>query len=127
MSMSDINTGRRWLQLWLAGLCWVVIANLEYAWTLFVNPIHQAQGWSIAEIQVAFSIFIATETGLTPIEGYLVARLGPRPGPRLMVIFGAVLVGLAWVINASATSLTLLYVGAAISGPGAGAVYATCV
>src|SRR5579863_7759254 len=125
--MSGVVTGNRWLQLWLGVLCMVLIANLQYAWTLFVNPIHQAQGWSIAEIQVAFSIFIATETWLTPIEGYLVDQLGPRTGPRLMVIFGGVLVGIAWVINAYATSLTMLYVGAAVSGTGAGAIYATCV
>ena len=120
--MSTTARRNRWAQLWLGILCMVLIANLQYAWTLFVNPIHQAHGWSIAEIQVAFSIFIATETWLTPIEGYLVDWLGPRTGPRLMVIFGGLLVGLAWVVNAYATSLTLLYVGAAISGTGAGAV-----
>ena len=105
----------------------VLIANLQYAWTLFVNPMHQAHGWSIAEIQVAFSIFIATETWLTPIEGYIVDRMGPRSGPRTMIMFGGVLVGIAWVINAYANSLEMLYVGAAISGVGAGAIYATCV
>ena len=56
----------RWVQLWLGVLCMVLIANLQYAWTLFVDPMHQAHGWTIAEIQVAFSIFIATETWLTP-------------------------------------------------------------
>ena len=117
----------RWLQLWFGVLCMVLIANLQYAWTLFVNPMHQAHGWSIAEIQVAFSIFIATETWLTPIEGYIVDRLGPSTGPRLMVTFGGLLVGIAWVINAYATSLGVLYLGAAISGVGAGAIYATCV
>ena len=121
--MSDSGAGsgsNRWMQLWLGVLCMVLIANLQYAWTLFVNPMHQANGWSIAEIQVAFSIFIATETWLTPIEGYIVDRLGPRTGPR-------VLVGIAWVINAYAGSLEMLYLGAAISGTGAGAIYATCV
>jgi OFA family oxalate/formate antiporter-like MFS transporter len=128
--MSDNGAGsgaNRWVQLWLGVLCMVLIANLQYAWTLFVNPMHQANGWSIAEIQVAFSIFIATETWLTPIEGYIVDRLGPRTGPRLMITFGGVLVGIAWVINAYAGSLGMLYVGAAISGTGAGAIYATCV
>ena len=121
------NSPNRWVQLWLGVLCMVLIANLQYAWTLFVNPIHQAHGWSIAEIQVAFAIFIATETWLTPIEGYIVDHLGPRTGPRLMIMFGGVLVGVAWVINAYATSLDMLYVGAAVSGTGAGAIYATCV
>jgi len=125
--MSESNAGNRWLQLWLGVLCMVLIANLQYGWTLFVNPIHQAQGWSIAEIQVAFAIFIATETWLTPIEGYLVDHMGPRTGPRVMVTFGGVLVGIAWVINAYASSLTMLYIGAGVSGTGAGAIYATCV
>ena len=120
-------SGNRWVQLWFGVLCMVLIANLQYAWTLFVDPMHQAHGWSIAEIQIAFSIFIATETWLTPIEGYIVDRLGPRIGPRLMVTFGGVLVGVAWVINAYAGSIEMLYVGAAISGTGAGAIYATCV
>ncbi len=129
--MSDRRTATaptgRWVQLWLGVLCMVLIANLQYAWTLFVDPMHQAHGWTIAEIQIAFSIFIATETWLTPIEGYIVDRLGPAIGPRLMIVFGGVLVGVAWVINAYADSLAMLYVGAAISGTGAGAIYATCV
>ncbi|MGA9015945.1 MAG: oxalate/formate MFS antiporter [Acetobacteraceae bacterium] len=129
--MSGDRTGsggaNRWVQLWLGVLCMVLIANLQYAWTLFVNPMHQVHGWSIAEIQIAFSIFIATETWLTPIEGYIVDRLGGHTGPRLMITFGGVLVGIAWVINAYADSLTMLYLGAAISGTGAGAIYATCV
>src|SRR5262249_46431599 len=108
-------------------LCMVLIANLQYAWTLFVIPMQKTNGWDIAGIQVAFSIFIATETWLTPIEGYIVDRLGPRTGPRWMVTFGGVLVGIAWVINAYASSLAMLYAGAAISGTGAGAIYATCV
>jgi OFA family oxalate/formate antiporter-like MFS transporter len=105
----------------------VLIANLQYGWTLFVNPMNQAHGWSLGAIQVAFSIFIATETWLTPIEGWIVDYLGPRRGPPIMIGVGGLLVGLAWVINAYATSLTVLYVGAAISGTGAGAIYATCV
>ena len=128
MSYSTTNgSSNRWMHLWLGVLCMVLIANLQYAWTLFVNPMHQAHGWSIAEIQVAFSIFIATETWLTPIEGYIVDRMGPRSGPRAMIMFGGLLVGIAWVINAYANSLGMLYLGAAISGIGAGAVYATCV
>src|SRR5476651_1591945 len=117
----------RWSQLWLGVVCMVLIANLQYGWTLFVNPMHVARGWSVADIQLAFAIFIATETWLTPIEGWIVDYLGPRRGPPLMIAVGAVLVALAWVINAYATSLTMLYVGAAISGTGAGAIYATCV
>jgi MFS transporter, OFA family, oxalate/formate antiporter len=117
----------RWVQLWLGVLCMALIANLQYAWTLFVDPMHVAKGWSLAEIQWAFSIFIATETWLTPVAGSLVDRLGPRNGPGLTIGVGGLLVGIGWAINAYADSLTLLYIGAAVSGTGAGAIYATCV
>ena len=117
----------RWSQLWLGVVCMVLIANLQYGWTLFVNPMNKAHGWSLGAIQVAFSIFVATETWLTPIEGWIVDYLGPRRGPPIMVGLGGFLVAIAWVINSYADSLTMLYIGAAISGTGAGAIYATCV
>ncbi len=71
----------RWGQLVFGIICMVLIANLQYGWTLFVNPIDKAHGWSIASIQLAFSIFIALETWLTPIEGWIVDILGVRRGP----------------------------------------------
>ena len=105
----------------------VMIANLQYGWTLFVNPINKAHGWSIASIQFAFAVFIALETWLTPIQGWIVDILGPRHGPRMMVAFGGLMVAVGWVINSTADSLTMLYAGAVISGAGGGAVYATSV
>jgi len=130
--MSTVNTeatliGRppsyRWMQLFMGIVCMVMIANLQYGWTLFVNPIVDKYGWSRASVQVAFTIFVLTETWLVPIEGYLVDRFGPRP----VVLVGGLLCGIGWVINSAASSLTTLYVAAAISGVGAGAVYGTCV
>jgi MFS transporter, OFA family, oxalate/formate antiporter len=117
----------RWTQLILCILCMVLIANLQYGWTLFVNPINKAHGWSLASIQVAFSIFIALETWLTPIEGWIVDTLGPRNGPKLMVACGGILVALGWIINGYAQSLEMLYFGAVVGGMGGGAIYATCV
>jgi MFS transporter, OFA family, oxalate/formate antiporter len=117
----------RWLQLIIGIVCMVMVANLQYGWTLFVHPMNVAHGWAVADIQVAFGIFVALETWLTPIEGWIVDRIGPKNGPRLMIAFGGVMVAIAWIINAGAQSLPILYVGAALSGTGAGAVYATCV
>jgi OFA family oxalate/formate antiporter-like MFS transporter len=117
----------RWSQLIFGVICMVLIANLQYGWTLFVNPINKAHDWPIASIQLAFSIFIALETWLTPIQGWIVDTLGPRTGARVMVSFGGVMVAIGWIVNAYAGSLTMLYVGAVISGVGGGAVYATCV
>src|ERR1700710_325932 len=118
--------GTRWTILTCAILCMVMIANLQYGWTLFVNPIAAKHGWSIAAIQLAFSIFIALETWLTPIEGWIVDQLGVR-GSKIVVAFGGITVAIGWVINAYADTLTMLYIGAVIGGIGGGAVYATCV
>jgi OFA family oxalate/formate antiporter-like MFS transporter len=113
----------RYGQLITGIVCMVMIANLQYGWNLFVNPIAKLRHWSRAEIQVAFSIFVLTETWLVPVEAWFVDRFGPR----LVVMVGGVLVGLAWVIDSAAASLPVLYVAAVISGVGAGAVYGTCV
>src|SRR6266513_1260987 len=113
----------RWIQLFLGIICMVMIANLQYGWTLFVNPIADKFGWTRAAIQVAFTIFVLTETWLVPIEGYLVDRFGPRP----VVLAGGFLCGAGWIMNSFASSLPELYIAAAVSGIGAGAVYGTCV
>src|ERR1700761_1141612 len=129
MKSSEViaSPATRWTQLIVGIICLVLIANLQYGWTLFVNPINKVHGWSIAEIQLAFSIFIALETWLTPVEGWIVDALGARNGPRLMVAFGGIMVALGWIVNAYAQSLTALYAGAVIGGVGGGAIYATCV
>ena len=109
----------RWGQLIFGIICMVMIANLQYGWTLFVNPIDQKYHWGRAAIQVAFTIFVLTETWLVPLEGYLIDKFGPR----VMIAGSGVLVAIAWVINSVADSLFLLYVGAAIGGIGAGVIY----
>jgi OFA family oxalate/formate antiporter-like MFS transporter len=113
----------RWLQLAFGIACMVMIANLQYGWTLFVLPIDAKYHWGRAAIQVAFSIFVLTETWLVPVEGWFVDRFGPK----IVVLIGGILVGIAWGINAIADSLTILYIAAAIGGIGAGAVYGTCI
>ncbi len=113
------SEGTRWGQLIFGILCMVMIANLQYGWTLFVNPIDQKYHWGRAAIQVAFTIFVLTETWLVPIEGYLIDKFGPR----IMICGSGALVAIAWVINSMADSLFLLYLGAAVGGIGAGVIY----
>ncbi|HEU0218871.1 MAG TPA: oxalate/formate MFS antiporter [Stellaceae bacterium] len=112
-----------WLQLIAGIICMVMIANLQYGWTLFVNPIDARFHWGRPTIQVAFSIFVLTETWLVPIEGWFVDRFGPK----IVVLIGGILVGIAWVLNSLADSVGMLYLGAALGGIGAGAIYGTCV
>src|SRR6201993_914884 len=118
-----VSEATRWGQLIFGIICMVMIANLQYGWTLFVNPIDQKYHWGRPAIQVAFTIFVATETWLVPVEGWFVDRFGPR----IVVMFGGIVVALAWMLNSFASSLPMLYLGMLISGIGAGAVYGTCV
>jgi OFA family oxalate/formate antiporter-like MFS transporter len=113
----------RWFQLVIGILCMGLVANLQYAWTLFVNPMHLKTGWSLTAIQLSFSIFILVETWLVPIEGWMVDKLGPR----FVVMLGAVFAALGWLLDGYATTLEEIYLAAVISGIGAGCVYGTCV
>jgi OFA family oxalate/formate antiporter-like MFS transporter len=117
------SSGFRWLQLIMGIVCMAMIANLQYGWTLFVDPIDASHHWGRASIQLAFSIFVVTETWLVPIEAWFVDRYGPS----IVVMFGGVMIALAWVLNSYADSLGMLYAAAVIAGIGAGAVYGTCV
>src|SRR5437773_5021716 len=113
----------RWLQLSVGVVCMVMIANLQYGWTYFVNPMKEANNCALAAIQVAFSLFVLTETWLIPIEGWFVDKFGPKK----VVMVGGVIVAIGWTLNSLATSLPLFYVAAIVSGVGAGCVYGTCV
>jgi MFS transporter, OFA family, oxalate/formate antiporter len=119
MTQSPASAATRWGQLFFGIICMVMIANLQYGWTLFVGPIDDKYNWGRAAIQIAFTIFVLTETWLVPIEGYLIDKYGPR----IMISASGVLVAIAWIINSVADSLFLLYLGAAIGGIGAGVIY----
>ena len=123
VSSARASEATRWGQLVFGIVCMVMIANLQYGWTLFVNPIDQKYHWGRAAIQVAFTIFVLAETWLVPFEGYLIDKFGPK----VMVCGSGALVAIAWVINSMADSLFLLYVGAAIGGIGAGVIYGASV
>ena len=112
-----------WIQLIAGVVCMAMIANYQYGWTVFVNPIGAAHQWGAAAIQVSFTIFVLVETWLVPFEAALVDRYGPR----LMVMIGGFFAALAWVIDSRATTLTGLYIGGAVAGVGAGIVYGTCI
>jgi OFA family oxalate/formate antiporter-like MFS transporter len=122
MSTSE-KSPNRWLQLIFGIICMGLVANLQYAWTLFVSPLDAKNHWGLSAIQLSFSIFIVVETWLVPVEGWLVDKFGPRP----VIAGGAIFAALGWVIDAYATSLPELYVAAVIAGIGAGCVYGTCV
>lgn len=122
-SSKDEHPNFRWFQLGLGIVCMAMIANLQYGWTLFVDPIDSKFHWGRAAIQLAFTLFVLTETWLVPVEAWFVDKYGPR----VVVMFGGVMITIAWIVNSYADSLFLLYAGAVIGGIGAGCIYGTAV
>ena len=76
-------------------VCMAMIANLQYGWTLFVDPIDAKYHWGRAAIQLAFTLFVVTETWLVPVEAWFVDKYGPR----IVIMFGGVMIAIAWVLE----------------------------
>lgn len=111
---------KRWIQFGSAVIAMIMIANLQYSWTLFTAPLREThKGWTLAAVGYAFTIFIFLETWITPIEGWLIDRLGPR----LFLTAGGVLVGIGWTSMGFAHTIMQLYVFYGIAGIGAAFIY----
>jgi oxalate/formate antiporter len=110
----------RWVQLVFGLICMMAISSPQYVWTLFTKPISAKLGVSLAELQVTFSLLIVLQTFLSPLQGFLADRFGPK---RLLAV-GAVLTGASWVLAARAQSLLALYLTYGLfGGIGTGIVY----
>jgi MFS transporter, OFA family, oxalate/formate antiporter len=116
-------TVARWWMLLACVISMMAVANLQYAWTLFTLPLTQSLNAALSAVQIAFTLFVLTETWLVPFEGYLVDRVGARH----VIAVGGVLVGVSWIWSGMTHSLAGLYVAYALGGIGAGAVYGAAV
>ena len=110
-----MTVNNRWFQLVASLIAMIMIANLQYAWTLFVNPLQTGTGWKLSDIQVAFTLFILCQTWVQPLDGWLIDRLGPRG----FITAAGVLCGLGWAGMGYATSLPMLYGLYCLAGTGA--------
>jgi MFS transporter, OFA family, oxalate/formate antiporter len=114
-----VNINSRWFQLVASLIAMIMIANLQYAWTLFVQPLQTSTGWRLSDIQFAFTLFILFQTWVQPLDGWLIDRLGPR----WFISVAGLLCGLGWAGMGYATSLPMLYVLYCAAGAGAAFVY----
>jgi OFA family oxalate/formate antiporter-like MFS transporter len=113
----------RWWMLLACVISMMAVANLQYAWTLFTLPLTNSLNATLSAVQIAFTLFVLTETWLVPLEGYIVDRIGAR----LVITIGGLFVGLSWIWSGMTHSLGGLYVAYALGGIGAGAVYGASV
>ena len=113
----------RWFQLVASLTAMIMIANLQYAWTMFVQPLREGTGWALPDVQFAFTLFILFQTWVQPLDGWFIDKLGPRG----FVTAAGLLCGLGWAGMGYATSLPMLYVLYCAAGTGAAFVYSGCI
>jgi oxalate/formate antiporter len=112
--------GSRWMQLTLGLICMMAISSPQYVWTLFTKPLMAQLGVSLTQLQVTFSIFIVLQTFLSPLQGYLIEKFGPK----LLLAAGAMMTGLSWVLASSADTLMSVYLTyGLLGGIGTGIIY----
>jgi MFS transporter, OFA family, oxalate/formate antiporter len=114
-----MRVNNRWFQLVASLIAMIMIANLQYAWTLFVRPLQEGTGWKLSDIQFAFTLFILFQTWIQPLDGWLIDRLGPRG----FISAAGLLCGLGWAGMGYSTSLPMLYGLYCVAGTGAAFVY----
>jgi MFS transporter, OFA family, oxalate/formate antiporter len=118
-----VSINNRWFQLVASVIAMIMIANLQYAWTLFVGPMQKQTGWALSDIQAAFAMFILFQTWVQPLDGWLVDRLGPR----WFITAAGLLCGLGWAGMGYASSLPMLYTAYCAAGMGAAFVYSCSI
>ena len=113
----------RWVRLWSAFAGMVMIGNLQYAWTLFAQPMVKAHAelhWKLSDVQWGFGLFVAAGTWTMPF----VASYIDKTGPRLFMAISGVLCAIGWGSLGHVETLTNFYLLYAIAGIGVACVYA---
>jgi OFA family oxalate/formate antiporter-like MFS transporter len=110
----------RWSQLALGLVCMMAISSPQYVWALLTKPMVAAFGVKLSQLQITFSILIVFQTFLSPVQGYLIDRFGPR----VLLSIGGALTGLSWILASQANHITHLYLSyGLLGGIGTGVVY----
>ena len=113
----------RWVRLWSAFVGMVMIGNLQYAWTLFAQPMvkaHAEQHWKLSDVQWGFGLFIAAGTWTMP----LLASFIDKTGPRVLMALSGLLCAIGWGSLGHVGSLTSFYLLYSVAGVGVACVYA---
>jgi MFS transporter, OFA family, oxalate/formate antiporter len=110
----------RWFQLLMGFIVMMTISSPQYVWTLFVPSFQKTTGSILSEVQWTITLLIVLQTWLSPLQGFLVEKLGPK----LLIGLGALLSGAGWVASSNVTTIWGLYeTYGLLCGVGTGIVY----
>jgi len=120
LDLAETAAGSRWIQLLMGFIVMMVISSPQYVWTLFVPAFQKTTGAALSEVQWTITILIVLQTWLSPVQGFLVEKLGPK----LLIGLGALLSGAGWIASSLIDSLWGLYATyGLLCGIGTGIVY----
>jgi oxalate/formate antiporter len=112
--------GSRWFQLLMGFIVMMTISSPQYVWTLFVPSFQKTTGSILSEVQWTITFLIVLQTWLSPMQGFLVERLGPK----LLIGLGALMSGAGWIASSTITTIWGLYeTYGLLCGVGTGIVY----
>jgi MFS transporter, OFA family, oxalate/formate antiporter len=110
----------RWFQLLIGFIVMMTISSPQYVWTLFVPSFQKTTGSILSEVQWTITLLIVLQTWLSPMQGFLVEKLGPK----LLIGLGALMSGAGWIASSKVTTLWGLYeTYGLLCGIGTGIVY----
>src|SRR5690606_35521586 len=118
--MTAMATSTRWWQLFFGVVAMMAISSPQYVWALFTTELTSMLGATLPEVQVTYAILIVAQTFLSPCQGFLIDKFGPR----LLLSAGAILTALSWILASQVTSVWGLYLTyGLLGGVGTGIIY----
>jgi MFS family permease len=100
METGAMKTGYGWVMVAIGALMTCVAIGAMFSLAVFLQPITEATGWSRAAVSSAMTLnFLAMG-----VAGFVWGALSDRFGTRVVVLTGAVLLGLGLVLASRATS-----------------------
>lgn len=100
-----------------------VSIGAAYAYSVYIQPLVETKGWSLASVTTAFTILMVLGGGSAALFGKFVERSGPRKSAMLAaILFGLGQAGSGFAISMNSLPLFLLSYGV-LSGFGLGIGY----
>lgn len=120
------KTKNRWL-IALAAVGIHISIGSVYSWSVFTNPLGDAHGWSLSEVQLTFSIAILFLGLSAAFMGHFVEKYGPKKSGLVSTIcFGIGIIGAGFANQIGSLYLLYFFYGV-LGGIGLGIGYITPV
>ena len=122
MYLPNKKSHNPWLELTLAVVINTCI-GFAYAWSVFIHPLSNQFGWSLAAISFTFTIIISMSSFLQLIAG----KLMQYTSPKVVIFFGGIFAGAGILGLSFMSSVSGMYLAAAAFGLGMALVYPSTV